>query len=427
MIRDSFKYFLVDLLNKSSTFFIIPILAKELSISDYGLFSLVLPVALGIVTLSNLGFDNTFARFSYSRDYDPTKLFHTFSSITTLCAVLVTLVTGFLFVYIGIYTISTAIGVGVIAIAVSLISYPRTFFIVNGAQKYFTFYTLVQLFFWFFGIILFWKLNKLNLQITIWLLVFSYITSGVAGYFCYNKMIKIFSNFQFDRLYIINTSTYRWPVYGTSVVSFLYQFVDKFLVLGLLNATSLGVYSLVITISSLIKSVGTSIQFSIQPGIYKYLETNNFQQIIKTKLQLLFISLPLYGIFLFVVYFLWDILLPIEYLTAINYLPFVSLAFLLDVFYMINLNIFTYYKESKTIMTLEVVFMLIQALVLIFAIKIFGLIGLAYTMPILNLLKLQTILVLIKIKFKLPVPYLQYFLYYVVLLMITLAFLSFIS
>jgi O-antigen/teichoic acid export membrane protein len=240
-------------------------------------------------------------------------------------------------------------------------------------------------------------------------------------------MIKIFSNFQFDRLYIINTSTYRWPVYGTSVVSFLYQFVDKFLVLGLLNATSLGVYSLVITISSLIKSVGTSIQFSIQPGIYKYLETNNFQQIIKTKLQLLFISLPLYGIFLFVVYFLWDILLPIEYLTAINYLPFVSLAFLLDVFYMINLNIFTYYKESKTIMTLEVVFMLIQALVLIFAIKIFGLIGLAYTMPILNLLKLQTILVLIKIKFKLPVPYLQYFLYYVVLLMITLAFLSFIS
>jgi O-antigen/teichoic acid export membrane protein len=166
----------------------------------------------------------------------------------------------------------------------------------------------------------------------------------------------------------------------------------------------------VLSISTLIKSVGTSIQFSIQPDIYKHLAENDFKKVNKSTFFLLLASIPLYIVFLFSVYYFWDLVFPIKYKPALSYLPFISLAFIFDVFYMFNLNIVTHYKDSNSLMAIEVFFTAIQAVVFIFAIKLFGL-----------------IVILIRVKFKFPVPNLYYFLYYAVLLTITLFFANFIS
>ena len=95
MFKNSYLFFLIDLLNKVSAFFILPILTKSLSVSDYGLYSLIMPISIGIVVISSLGFDSTYSRFSYDTNINQKSLFQTFFTITTSLALIFSLLVVF--------------------------------------------------------------------------------------------------------------------------------------------------------------------------------------------------------------------------------------------------------------------------------------------------------------------------------------------
>ena len=134
MIKNSYVFFLVDLLNKISAFILIPILTKSLSVSDYGLYSLILPISVGIVVISSLGFSSTFARYSYDTTYDQKSLFQTFFSTTTCSAILVSIIVSVFLIITETFDVIGSLYICIISLFISMSAYPRTFFIIKRSD-----------------------------------------------------------------------------------------------------------------------------------------------------------------------------------------------------------------------------------------------------------------------------------------------------
>lgn len=415
MFKNSYLFFLIDLLNKVSAFFILPILTKSLSVSDYGLYSLIMPISIGIVVISSLGFDSTYSRFSYDTNINQKSLFQTFFTITTSLALIFSLLVVFFLIISNTFNFIDSFYISIISLLISMVAFPRAYFIIKKKSIKFTIYSISQIITWLSGVLLLWKFNSISLSNVLTVLLFSYLSSTLIAYYLFNKLVPIFKKYNFKKIHIIETNSFRLPMYGVTLVTFGYMYIDKFLVMGLLSAKSLGIYAIAFTLASIIRSVGVSIQFSIKPDFYNYLDLEDYISINKSIKILIFASIPLYIIFQLLVSFFWQILIDFKFYEGLKLLPLLSVAFIIDIFSQINFNFLTYKKDSNRIFKIESLVLTIQLLTYSFTLYYFNLQTLMLAMILISILKFIIVLCVISRKYNIPVPFLHYIIAFFIL------------
>jgi O-antigen/teichoic acid export membrane protein len=408
MIKNSSIFFLVDVLSKISAIILIPILTKALSVDDYGLYSLILPISIGIVVISSLGFSSTFSRYSFDTAFDQKSLLHSFLTITTVSGIIVSVVVSIILVITKTFDTIDSIYICIIGLLISMSSYPRTYFIVEKEKIKFAIYVITQLVVWFLGVYIVWVFYVISVNILLMVMIISYLISTIVAYYLYNNKILIFDEFKFRKRYILATHRYRTSMYGVSLVNFGYQYIDKFLVMTLLSSKFLGLYSLAFAISSVVRSAGVSLQFSLMPDFYKYLDSSDYIKINKTIKKLALLAIPLYLLFQVTIYFIWPYFVDIKFVSSIELIPLLSVAFIIDAFSLFNINFLTYKKESNRILKIEGYFSVLQLLFYILVIIYFNLYGLIFAMLLISLLKFSTIIYVVNHKYKIPVPFKLY-------------------
>lgn len=415
MFKNTYIFFLIDLLNKISAFLILPILTKSLTVSEYGSYSLVMPISIAIVVISSLGFDSTYSRFSFDVSINQKALFHTFFTITTSFVIVFSLIAMFFMIKTNTFNFVESLYISIISLLVSIVAFPRTYFITKKDSTKFAIYSITQLILWLSGVLLLWKFDEISVNNILIVLCFSYLSSTLVAYYLFNNLVPIFTSFNFKKLHIITTQSYRVPMYGVTLVTFGYMYIDKFLVMGLLNAESLGIYAIAISVASVIRSVGVSMQFSIMPDFYNYLDLEDYISINKSIKILIFASIPLYIIFQLLVSVIWPLVIDVKFNEALSLLPMLSIVFVIDIFSLININFLTHKKESNRIFKIESLVLTIQFLTYSLTLYYFNLQELILSMFLISLLKLIIILNIVDRKYNIPVPFLYYILLFVVL------------
>jgi O-antigen/teichoic acid export membrane protein len=422
MIKSSAVYFLIDLIGKLSAFLLIPILTKSLSVSDYGLYSLILPIAAGLVTLSSLGFDSTFARFSYQKIYKPSIVFITFSSITTLSLLAFSVFVVSILVTTNTFDLFNSILIVLVGLLISINSYPRTFFIIKKDKKYFSIYMLSQLVTWFFGIIFLWKFYIITITTILFMLLLSYIISNIFSFYLYNKKYAIFNKLKFSTKYLKLTEKYRWPMYYSALVSFTYFFLDKFLILTVLDVESLGIFALSATIAGLVRSIGVSIQFAFQPEFYDKMDRNEYLNINKSIVNLIYASIASYVVFIFMLNVIWEWAIDERFNLSFDYILILTVAFIFETFYNLNTNFLSYKKESNVIFKLNLIFLFFRFFVYYVGVKFSGLIGLSYSILFIAIMQNHTIIMLLNRIYNFKIQYRHYIVLHVSLIFMMLLF-----
>ena len=68
-------------------------------------------------------------------------------------------------------------------------------------------------------------------------------------------------------------------MYSSSIFSYVYQNADRFIVASLLSFDSLGIYSLAVAVSSIVRSSGSAIENAFMPNVFNLLNNGEFEKI----------------------------------------------------------------------------------------------------------------------------------------------------
>jgi len=387
MLKRIGTYFGIEVVNKLSAVLVLPIITGLLSVSDFGIYSLFMPITLGIVILSSLGLAPTYSRYLFDPEIDNNSLISTFGIITFISVFIISIFsTVFLCLFRSKISLVVAASLILFSVITGLIGYAKSYFVVHEKSKEYVKYLIIQTLVWITCIVLLKTLNVSKLNAIIGVLVFSNVVGFIVAY----RDLKGFVSFslRLDMGIVKNTNAYRKQMFSSSVFSYVYQNADRFVVASLLSFESLGIYSLALAVSSIVRSSGSAVENAFMPKVFNLLDIRDFEKIRLTFRKIEIFGVLLVAIFVLALKFLWEYFFSSEYSLASVLSAYLAFAFYFETITLLKTNFFTFYKRPELLLRLEIAFGIVQLLSYILVLSYFGLSKLVMMIFVLSILKL---------------------------------------
>ena len=387
-----FSYSLINVLNASIPFILLPILTTYLSPSDYGtlsLFQLLMLISTPIILMNTQGL----LTIEYSQ-LSFTEFQNLVSSIVLIS------IFGFLFLevlffiferYILYYFHVPQEYLYFIPLFILLQAIPIIIPIIFQAKKEPINFGKYKI-----------SMSIVNISLTLlFVLVFSYGWEGrlfgIVGSFGLFTLIGfiILIKLKLLKLKICIVSIKKSLAFGVpliphSIAGVFLIMSDRVFLVNMLSESSVGIYSVAFQISSVVTILFGSINQAWAPNLFEKLNQNpsmiEKKEIVKTTYKIMLLMFGITVISLFVLPYIFDIFIDESYSEGKYIMDYIIIAFLFQGFYYMVTNYIFYSKKTHllsyiTFSTLIIVF--ISNFILI---GLYGIIGAAYTMIIIWIL-----------------------------------------
>lgn len=353
LIRNTIIYVILDIITKASALIILPLVTKNLSVEDYGIYKIIMELSMLIVMLSTFGIGPSIVRYNF--DKLNIKRLYSLGYATTFLSVpfsvLLLILLNFKY---NIDIAMSFIFVGMIFFSI-FNSYTRVYFTINKKIKEFSIVKVFELSIFFITVILLDYFGDLNLYTLLMAMFMMMITNTVFSYYYAKDIINLsyrksfFQSFKKVKRFSIDS-------YFNGIVKYLNLNIEKFFFVFFLSTTQFGIYALAMTIGSIVKTAGTALFLSFAPVYYenhKIEKANKNIQIYK----ILFLLAPvLFVLFLYIVKFAWNYIVDSAYYEAYQYVSVIAFLYILEIYYGLAQYHYFQIKNTKFLLNFEVVF-----------------------------------------------------------------------
>jgi O-antigen/teichoic acid export membrane protein len=390
LILNSLIFSVLNFLHPLSSFILLPLYLKHLNVNDYAIFSLMTNLSGFVSLISALGIGSSVITFYYNFNMDQEKLDRfiyniiCFSILANVCFFLLILPFGnFLF---NLFFSSSeilfypfgALGVGIGCI--STITIPYMIFLKNQNNiKLYTLLTLLSIvltvFFQYFSLV--------NLNLSVKGLLWSKLLGTL-----FPTLIILIKNFSQSRLYfdfkiILPSLFFSLRFLPSSLFAWANSFFDRIIIENYLDLKKLGIYSLVLTFTSLIEMLYLAIGSAVQPVLYELFCRSEEKIILNNKINQMFIFylhsvlIGLSSLILLVTNIDLFIQNP-DYLKVKEFVAISGFSFFLSAYiYIFMLNIF-YYKKTNIMVLIQLFSFILLVVLEIILIPLFEINGVIY-------------------------------------------------
>ena len=388
---DSYKLFvkrigllgITNLLVALNTIILIPILTKNFSASDYGIYVQMITTFFLITSIANLGLPYTMVRF-LSAEKDKEKVKDGFYSMATLILIISFFISMLIFIFSkGIATSLFNGNIGVVKL-ISIIVFFGTlnsllidFFVTFGQMKRYSILLLFQTYFSLF-IISYFTLSGQG----IFMVVFGFLITQVLLFLIMISVVVYEIGFKIPKFNNINEYLhFAIPIIPNNLSTWIVESSDRFVIVIVLGTAFVAYYAPGYTIGMVILLFFTPLSVllsSILPKYYENGEMNEVMIFINYSLKyFLLVAIPSFFILsLLSKQILLIITTPEIAINGYLVTPFIALSALLFGVYGIIMNLVILEKKTKIIGSIWTIAALISLLNIIF-VPIFGILAAA--------------------------------------------------
>ncbi|MEB2778412.1 lipopolysaccharide biosynthesis protein [Algoriphagus sp. D3-2-R+10] len=363
LVKSSGIYTIVNFLNKVFPFILLPILSRELSLEEFGEFSIYRTSISFCIPLVGL----SLSEFIIRKFFENLNVHYISTIIIQVIANSIILLTISLFYSEFILTLmgmdsimfSSAI---IIALSTCVNNIHRgilrcvnnnSFFAVLVLGQSILYFLVIFCSYWFFGISLF-------LAVIVEVIVFV-IFSSVSVYLLYRKYGF---SLKFKKSYLKEGLNYSSPLFLNSIMIYSFALLDRYIINYQLGSQDVALYVGVFQLASIFQVLGSSFNSAWFPWVFKYLSSKpSINLIIRYNFYILLIFLFLSLIFLAVCYSLVEPVLGAKFLNGrILLYGFVSAIFFQIIYWIFSPVI--QYTKNNWILTYPIIPILLLSLIL---------------------------------------------------------------
>jgi O-antigen/teichoic acid export membrane protein len=388
---DSYKLFvkrigllgITNLLVAINTIILIPILTKNFSASDYGIYVQVITTFFLITSIANLGLPYTMVRF-LSAEKDNEKIKEGFYSMAILVLIVSFLVSIVIFIFSkGIATTLFNGNVGVVKL-ISIIVFFGTlnsllidFFVTFGQMKR---YSILLLFQTYFSLLIISYFTYSGQGIVI--VIFGFLITQILLFLIMISIVVYEIGFKIPRFSNIKEYLhFAIPIIPNNLSTWIVESSDRFVIVIILGTAFVAFYAPGYTLGMVILLFFTPLSVLLSSILPKYYENEQMDQVmifINYSLKyFLLVSIPTFFILtLLSKQILVTITTPEIALNGYLVTPFIALSALLFGVYGIIMNLVILEKKTKIIGSIWTIAALISLLNIIF-VPIFGILAAA--------------------------------------------------
>ena len=174
------------------------------------------------------------------------------------------------------------------------------------------------------------------------------------------------------------------PLFPHVAVGLLSGLVDKILVYEVLGPTIMAPYMLATYLGAALLIIIEPLNKAFAPWIFKELKKKNINKLEKyTKIYYLVLGLASFCFYFFGVFFV-TLLMPEEYIDALEYLPFILAGVFFQGLYLIKANVLFYFERNFTVSKISIFVFCANIFLALFLVDNFGASGAAATGVIVN-------------------------------------------
>jgi O-antigen/teichoic acid export membrane protein len=374
---------ITNLLVALNTIILIPILSKNFSSSDYGIYVQVITTFFLITSVANLGLPYTMVRF-LSTEKDKEKVKDGFYSMATLILIISFFISILIFIFSkGIATSLFNGNIGVVKL-ISIIIFFGTlnsllidFFIAFGQMKRYSILLLFQTYFSLLIISYFTFSGQGILMV-----IFGFLITQIILFLAMVSVVVYEIGFKIPRF--VNMKEYLQfaiPIIPNNLSSWIVESSDRFVIVIILGTTFVAFYAPGYTVGMVILLFFTPLSVLLSSILPKYFENGEMDEVmifINYSLKyFLLVAIPSFFILsLLSKQILMIITTPEIALNGYLVTPFIALSALLFGVYGIIMNLVILEKKTKIIGSIWTIAALISLLNIIF-VPIFGILAAA--------------------------------------------------
>lgn len=200
----------------------------------------------------------------------------------------------------------------------------------------------------------------------------------VIYFFLFIKEIKL-SNVFFNKKYWIGALSFCIPLVPHYLSQTILNHSDRIMIQLINGETSAGIYSLAYSIAMIMILFNSSIQNSLSPWNYQQLKDKNYKSMKKVSSVVLCIIALLNLLLILIAPEVIAFFAPKSYQEAVYVIPLVAMGVYFMFMYGLFVNVEMYYEKTKYIMFSSVLSAIVNIILNIIFIRIFGYIAAAYT------------------------------------------------
>lgn len=406
--KNIFSYSLINTINASVPFLLLPVLTKYLSPTDYGLLSLIQAVILFLFPLVIMK-SGGLLMIEYSNS-DKDKYSKIFTSALFLPLF------GFLFLILVLYFTKDIISNNFAIPKYFLVYLPfllllhiiPTFlpilFQAMKKPKYFGYYKILMTLLNVLGSLLFIVFLSYNWIGRIYGIYISYFIFSVIGFYYLYKNKYISFNLSFKT--IKEVASFGIPLIPHAIAGVVIVSSSKFFLSNMSNNFDVGVYSVALQVSGGLGILMMSINQAWAPILFERLNTDssikNKLQIVRLTYKIMLVMLLLSIIFMFALPFVYKFFIDVNYHGGIMISLLLVIAFLLQGFYFMVTNYILYSKKTKYLSAITVSSSLLILILNYSLIMNYKMLGAAYAMILTNLILFLSVWFFSNKIFKMP-------------------------
>lgn len=363
-LTNSIIYTVINFLNKSFPFILLPILTRKLSTEEYGEYSLFRVTASFLLpfigfNVSEFIMKNYFTKDNYSLS---SKLS---SGITVNIIFCILMLVGVLAVNpefilaVLSYDKEYLIVAIIITLFTSVNNIERNILRCQNNIKIYSILVIGQTFLFFVSVLTLTLLSQISLKSIIYAELITYVTFGLVSLSFLWKRYQI--KFHVNRQLLMGIFSFCFPLVVNSVLAYMFALSDRFIIAYHLNKHSVGIYNATFQLVSVLQILTLSFNTAWVPFIYSKLENRIKNSAIK-RIQLIIAS----GFFFFSILFYFSIttafelILGIEYSNGKTLIKWFVLGIFFQLIYWLSSTIIIHYQKNWYLVLFSFIAMLIS-------------------------------------------------------------------
>ncbi|RXF69118.1 lipopolysaccharide biosynthesis protein [Arcticibacter tournemirensis] len=414
IVKSTVLYTIADIIGKGIPFIILPIVTRFLTPSDFGVltnFNVVTQVLVAVCAL------NTYSALSVSyHRLDEVKLKSYISNLiylililSVVCSFVILIFENLIYKVLGISFLWQQLAV-IFALSTSLLSLYTSLLRMQNNVMIFSLFQIMQSFLSAAFAILFVVVFEYNWQGRAVSMVASGSIAALLALVCLMRNQYIFKKGSISQ--VKDAFFFGLPLLPHTLSFWLKSGVDKIIITNFVGLAANGIFSIALTLGSVIGIFTNSFFNAYTPLMFSDLYTIDIAE--KSQGDLLKMKLVrityLFSFLLFVVcffsYFLIKLsitlLLSHDYGSAVYYLPFLLLTLFFDGLYSIMSGYIFYKKKTKVLGAITFMSSIVQMLLTFSFVKIYGAIGALYSSSIVSVATFVAILLYSNKLYSLP-------------------------
>ncbi len=387
LVKNIIIFVLGTVFNKGMNFFILPILTYYLTKEDYGMIGVI----TSVVTISAIYigfFPSTFIMVKYSK-FGKEKMARYISNILILIAITFFIVLTLLYLSKD-YIFSSYPDSGYLVVYIAFLCFFQVFWqqlstiiqLEKNALKYVLFQFIQTIATVGLTVLLIVKLSW-GWEGKFFSELFIFFLSAVYAvyYLQKNGYIKV----DFDVLKLKELIEYLFPLTFFIVGLFIMGTIDKLFIANLISMEAAGIYAIAITMTIIINIVFDAVLRAWEPYMYELLNSKIYEdkvQVVKIiYLYMLFVFVSMI-VYILLVPYLFHFMIDKKFDEALLYIPILVIAYSFEGLRKPIAGILNHYDKVKIVGAITFFAAVVNIVLNIFLIKIYGIYGAAYATAI---------------------------------------------